>query len=67
MFVMIGADIDPTGGKFSRHVDSSLNPFLSRKVALSSQVLIDSLPDQVGDRSSCRRGGMPKSFKLTIG
>jgi hypothetical protein len=49
MLVVIGADIAPAGGKSSRYADGSLNPLVSPQLTSSSQVPIDSLPDQVGD------------------
>jgi len=49
MLVVIGADIAPAGGKSSRYPDGSLDPHVSPELASSRQVLIDSLPDQVGD------------------
>jgi hypothetical protein len=66
MPVMIGADIAPAGRKLSRYPDGSLNPLLSAEFASSSQVLIDPLPDQVGDRSPARCRRLPESFQLPV-
>jgi hypothetical protein len=49
MSVVIGADIAPSGRKLSRYSDGPLDPLLPAEIASSGQVLIDSLPDQVGD------------------
>jgi hypothetical protein len=49
MPVMIGAHIAPAGREFSRYCDGSINPLHPSETAFSSQVLVDSLPDQVGD------------------
>ena len=61
---MIGADIGQAAGKLSRDPNRSLNTLLPPDVGTSSQVLIDSLPDQVGDRPPSRRRRLPKSFQL---
>jgi hypothetical protein len=64
---MTGADIGQAGRKLSGHADGSLNPLVSPEFAPPRQVLIDTLPDQVGNRSSRGRRGLPKSFELAVG
>jgi hypothetical protein len=66
MLVMVGADIVPAGRKPSRHFDGSLDPFLPAKLASPGQVLIDALPDQIGNGSPGRRRRMSKGFKLPV-
>jgi len=67
MPVMVGADIGPARRKPPRDPDGSLNSLFPPQFASSSQVLIDALPDQIGNRSSSRRRCVPKGFELPVG
>jgi len=63
---MIGADIGAAGRKLSRHLGGSIDALLPPDFASTSQILVDALPNQVGDRSASRRRGVPKSFDLVF-
>jgi hypothetical protein len=66
MLVMIGADIASTGRKLPRRADGPLDPLLSPDFALPGEIKIDTLPDQIGYRSSGSRRRLPKGFQLPV-
>ena len=64
---MAGTHIASAGGKPSSYADGPLNLLFTPEFASPSQILIDPLPDQVGDGSPGCRGCIPKGFELPVG
>jgi hypothetical protein len=66
MPVMISADVGAAGGEHPGHPNGSINPVPSVGDASPDEVLIDSIPDQVGGGPASGRRKLSQRLQLVF-